>query len=66
MGAWYPSAAGGLALPTALTDADDRITAAISAAGAVSTRRVYAYTWNQWARWCAADHAHLNLPRPAH
>jgi len=41
-------------LPVALTDADaDRIAAAISAARTESTRRVYAYTWGQWARWCA-------------
>lgn len=41
-------------LPVALTDADaDRISAAISAARTESTRRVYAYTWGQWARWCA-------------
>lgn len=44
-------------LPVALTDADaDRIAAAISAARTESTRRVYAYTWGQWARWCAARH----------
>jgi len=42
-------------LPAALTDQDaDRITAAISAARTESTRTVYAYTWRQWARWCAA------------
>lgn len=42
-------------LPVALTAADaDRIAAAISAARTESTRRVYAYTWGQWARWCAA------------
>ncbi len=42
-------------LPVALTDADaDRIAAAISAARTESTRRVYAYTWRQWARWCTA------------
>jgi hypothetical protein len=41
--------------PVALTDADaDRIAAAISAARTPSTRRVYAYTWGHWARWCAA------------
>jgi len=41
--------------PVALTEADaDRISAAISAARTESTRRVYAYTWGQWARWCAA------------
>lgn len=46
-------------LPVALTDADaDRISAAISAARTESTRRVYAYTWGQWARWCAER----NLP----
>lgn len=39
----------------ALTDADaDRIAAAIDAARTQSTRRVYAYTWGQWARWCTA------------
>lgn len=38
-----------------LTAADiDRIAAAIDAARTESTRRVYAYTWGQWARWCAA------------
>jgi integrase len=43
------------ALPAALTDIDaDRIAAAISAARTESTRRIYAYTWGQWARWCAA------------
>jgi hypothetical protein len=42
-------------VPVALTAADaDRIAAAISAARTESTRRVYAYTWGQWARWCAA------------
>lgn len=42
-------------LPLALTDQDaDRIAAAINAARTESTRRVYAYTWGQWARWCAA------------
>jgi integrase len=41
--------------PVALTEADaDRIAAAIDAARTESTRRVYAYTWGQWARWCAA------------
>ena len=49
-----PNAAPEL-LPVALTDADaDRIAAAISAARTESTRRVYAYTWGQWARWCSA------------
>ena len=39
----------------ALTAADlDRIAAAVDAARTESTRRVYAYTWGQWARWCAA------------
>ena len=43
------------ALPVTLTDLDaDRIASAISAARTESTRRVYAYTWGQWARWCAA------------
>lgn len=42
-------------LPVALTAADaDRVAAAMSAARTESTRRVYAYTWGQWARWCAA------------
>ncbi|GAB6987783.1 hypothetical protein JCM10369A_43090 [Nocardioides pyridinolyticus] len=41
--------------PDTLTDQDaDRIAAAIDAARTESTRRVYAYTWGQWARWCAA------------
>lgn len=41
--------------PTTLTEQDaDRIAAAICAARTESTRRVYAYTWGQWARWCAA------------
>jgi integrase len=41
-------------VPVALTADDaDRIAAAISAARTESTRRVYAYTWGQWARWCA-------------
>ncbi|HET7355349.1 MAG TPA: tyrosine-type recombinase/integrase [Nocardioidaceae bacterium] len=44
-----------LLLPVALTEADaNRISAAISAARTESTRRVYAYTWGRWARWCAA------------
>jgi integrase len=43
-----------IALPSSLTEVDaDRIAAAISAARTESTRRVYAYTWGQWARWCA-------------
>ena len=43
------------AMPIALTGADaERIAAAIDAARTESTRRVYAYTWGQWARWCAA------------
>jgi hypothetical protein len=38
----------------ALTAADlDRIAAAVDAARTEATRRVYAYTWRQWARWCA-------------
>lgn len=42
-------------LPVALTEAEgERIAAAIDAARTESTRRVYAYTWGQWARWCAA------------
>lgn len=41
-------------VPSGLTLADtDRIAAAIGAARTASTRRVYAYTWGQWARWCA-------------
>jgi integrase len=41
--------------PVALTDVEaERIAAAINAARTESTRRVYAYTWGQWARWCAA------------
>lgn len=44
-----------LPFPVALTEADaDRISAAVDAARTESTRRVYAYTWGQWARWCAA------------
>jgi integrase len=44
-----------VALPTALTEVDaDRSAAAISAARTESTRRIYAYTWGQWARWCAS------------
>lgn len=43
-----------VALPAALTEVDaDRIAAAIAAARTESTRRIYAYTWGQWARWCA-------------
>ncbi len=42
-------------LPSALTEADaDRIAAAIAAARTESTRRIYAYTWGQWARWCTS------------
>jgi hypothetical protein len=41
--------------PDTLTDQDAaRIAATIDAARTESTRRVYAYTWGQWARWCAA------------
>lgn len=44
-----------LLLPVALTESEAaRIAAAIDAARTESTRRVYAYTWGQWARWCAA------------
>ena len=44
-----------IAEPDALTDQDAaRIASAIDAARTESTRRVYAYTWGQWARWCAA------------
>jgi hypothetical protein len=39
--------------PPGLSDADaERIAAAIGAARTESTRRVYAYLWGQWARWC--------------
>jgi integrase len=39
--------------PPGLSDADaERIAAAIGAARTESTRRVYAYIWGQWARWC--------------
>ncbi|MEZ5194149.1 MAG: tyrosine-type recombinase/integrase [Nocardioides sp.] len=38
-----------------MSEADvERIAAAIDAARTESTRRIYAYTWAQWARWCAA------------
>lgn len=48
--------------PGALTAADiDRIAAAVDAARTESTRRVYAYTWGLWARWCAA---HRLCPLP--
>lgn len=48
-------AALAVAQPVALTTVEaDRIAAAISAARTESTRRVHAYTWGQWARWCAA------------
>lgn len=50
-----PATASSVVRPVGLTDRDaDRIAAAISAARTESTRRVYAYTWGQWARWCAA------------
>lgn len=43
-----------VALPPALTEADaDRIAEAIAAARTESTRKIYAYLWGQWARWCA-------------
>ena len=39
--------------PPGLSDADaERIALAIDAADTESTRRVYAYLWGQWARWC--------------
>jgi hypothetical protein len=42
------------ALPNGLTSDDaDRIAEAIAAARTESTRKIYAYTWGQWARWCA-------------
>lgn len=42
-------------LPPGLTADDaDRITTAISAARAESTRTVYAHAWRQWERWCAS------------
>jgi hypothetical protein len=41
--------------PVTLTGQDaDRIAAEVDAARTESTRRFYAYTWGQWARWCAA------------
>jgi hypothetical protein len=39
--------------PPGLSDDDaERIALAIDAARTESTRRVYAYLWGQWARWC--------------
>jgi len=50
-----PSSAEGIGLPPGLTDADAaRITAAIAAARSETTRTVYAQSWRQWERWCAA------------
>ena len=42
-------------LPSGLTDADlARITAAVGASRAESTRTVYGNAWAGWQRWCAA------------
>ncbi|WP_162602242.1 site-specific integrase [Nocardioides daejeonensis] len=45
-----------------LTDADiTRITAALDAAIAPSTRAVYLSAWRRWNRWCT-EHGHNPLP----
>jgi integrase len=52
-----------LSLPAGLTVDDAlRITEAINASHAASTRMVYALAWRQWERWCAARAA---APKPA-
>ena len=52
-----------VALPAALTLDDAlRITEAIDASHADSTRAVYDIAWRQWERWCAARAV---VPRPA-
>lgn len=51
------------ALPTGLTvDEAIRISEAVTAAHAESTRTVYEFAWGQWERWCAARGA---TPLPA-
>jgi len=48
-----PSCKSVAGLPAGLTDADAaRITAAINATRAESTRTVYAHAWRGWERWC--------------
>ena len=53
-------------LPTRLTvDEAIRISEAITAAHAESTRTVYDFAWSQWERWCAARGATALPAEPA-
>jgi hypothetical protein len=54
------------ALPTGLTvDEAVRISEAITAAHAESTRTVYDFAWSQWQRWCAGRGATAMPAEPA-